>query len=425
MPQTIQLPDHLTLLVEELPHTRSVSLGCFVRVGSGHEEAALAGASHFIEHMLFKGSRGYPSPKQISDTVEGVGGLLDAYTDLESTVYYAKVADLHFDQAAALMGDMLTRPLFDPRDVEKERRVITEELRETLDTPSEQVHALLDQAMWGDQPLGRDVAGDLHSVAALRGDQLHAFWKRHYTRENLILSVAGNIQAERAAKLLGDAFRDLPGGAPYPAIMPGPHSRGPQLVLESDDSEQANFCLGLPGLAIDDPDRWAMLALDTILGGGMASRLVQAIREERGLAYSIGSSNREHLGAGKWLVYGSVDPERLHECIAAIMTELQAVRQSGITAAELAQVTEQVKGSLLISLEDTWSVASRNGSHQLYYGQVIPIEQVVAEVESVTLADVRRVAERVLREDALHLAVIGPIEGEAERARLSALLRLP
>lgn len=410
MLQTFMLPGGLRVLVEELPYTHSVSVGCFVGVGSGHENPPDCGISHFIEHMLFKGSRRRPTPRLISDAIEGIGGILDAYTSFESTVYYAKVADIHFDRAVDVLSDMLLHPCFDPRDVEKERRVIAEELRQTEDTPSELVHLLLDGAMWGDQPLGRDIAGDEAAVAAYTHAQVLMHWQRYYTRTNTVISIAGNVNAERAAQAILYAFDALPVGAPAIFVPSTPPQPGPALALRADDSEQGNFCLGFPGIPQNDPDRRAMQVFDTVLGGGMSSRLFQEIREEQGLAYSVGSYSREHHDAGKWVVYGSVEPDNLEPCVATTMRELRAARTNGITDEELARVKEQVKGGILLSLEDTWSVASRNGSHQLRYGRVIPVEQVVTEVEQVTRADVLRVAGRVLRADALHIAVIGPYE---------------
>ena len=419
--QVLNLPgDSLRVLVEELPHTHSVSLGCFVGVGSGHESHPICGISHFIEHMLFKGSRKYPSPRLISDAVEGVGGILDAYTSFESTVYYAKVADIHFDRALDVLSDMLLAPLLDAKDVAKERDVITQELRETEDTPSDLVHLLLDEAMWGDQPLGRDIAGDEASVAGLTGEQVVEFWRRHYNATNMVISIAGNIKAERAVEAIARALAELPAGVAAPFVASRPPLAGPALALRSDDSEQGNFCLGFPGIAQGDPDRRAMQVFDTVLGGGMSSRLFQEIREERGLAYSVGSYSREHHDTGKWVVYGSVEPDNLHDCVATVMHELRMALADGITAEELQRVKEQVKGGILLSLEDTWSVASRNGSHELRYGAVIPVEQVVAEVEAVAREDVQRVAGRVLREDAMHMAVIGPYEdGEDLRPLLT------
>jgi predicted Zn-dependent peptidase len=423
MHQKFTFPSGLRVLVEPLPHTHSVSVGCFVGVGSGHEDHAASGLAHFIEHMLFKGSERRPTPKQISDAIEGVGGILDAYTSFESTVCYAKVADIHFDRAVDVLADMLLRPRFEASDIEKERRVIAEELRETEDTPSELVHLLLDRHMWGDQPLGRDIAGDQDSVAAFTRDQVVDHWRSFYTKHNTVVSIAGNVDAQRAAETVAQAFEAMPEGRPMACLPSLPHHTGPGLSLTLDGSEQGSFCIGFPGVALGDPDRRAMLVFDTVLGGASSSRLFQEIREERGLAYSVGSYSREHHDAGKWVVYGGVDPDKLAECVATTMAELRRARESGVTAEELAQVKEQVKGGILLSLEDTWSVASRNGSHELRYGRVIPVEQVVADVEAVTQEDVLRVARRVLTEEGLHMAVIGPLKKRDEKP-LRKLLRL-
>ncbi|HMO57508.1 MAG TPA: pitrilysin family protein [Roseiflexaceae bacterium] len=402
------LLDGLQVVVEPLPHTHSVSLGCFVGVGSGHEAGDISGIAHFIEHMLFKGSRQRPHPKLIADAIEGVGGILDAYTSFESTVYYAKVAHMHFDRAVDVLADMLRFPCFDLKDVEKERRVIAEELRQTADTPSELIHQLLDSGMWGDQPFGRDIAGDEHSIMSIMHEQIITHWQSFYTQANMVISVAGNVDPDHAWSRIETALAGMPVGVPMTCLPSRPPLPGPRIHLRDDDSEQGNFCLGFPGVGQFDPDRRAMLVLDTILGGSTSSRLFQRIREDLGLAYSIGSYSREHHDAGKWVVYGSVEPDRLNECVATVLEELQQARNDGITEEELASVKQQVEGGILLSLEDTWSVAARNGSHQLRYGRVIPVEQVVAEVDAVSCADVARVTSRMLREDAMHLAVIGP-----------------
>ena len=421
MPELITTSDGLRILVEELPHTYSVSVGCFVAAGARHEPDAHGGAAHFIEHMLFKGTERYPSPRLVSQAVEGVGGLLNASTAYESTVYYAKVATIHVDRAADVLGEMVLRPRFDLQELEKERRVIIEEIRGLQDAPGDWVHELLQQAMWAGSPLGRDIAGSVETVAALGRNELARFWQRHYNRANLVISVAGNISTAAAQEVVSTAFRGLPGGEATPSQpRPVPHP-GPRLTLLSRDTEQGNFCLGLPGLSYCDSDRRPLQVLDSFLGGGMSSRLFQLLREEHGLAYSVGSYHNDLSDAGMWVIYGSVDPEALRDAVALCLEILRDLAVSGVTADELAMVKEQVKGGLLLSLEDTWSVASRNGAHLLRYGHVMPVEQVVAEVEAVTAAEVQRVARRLLRSDALHLAVIGPY-GREDCRELQALL---
>jgi len=275
--------------------------------------------------------------------------------------------------------------------------------------------------MWADSPLGRDIAGSVETVGNITYADLTSYWQRHYNKANTVISVAGNIDAATACKAVSAAFGAMPTGAPT-APQPRPVPRpGPHVSLLSRDTEQGNFCLGLPGLSYADPDRRPLQVLDSILGGGMSSRLFQLLREEHGLAYSVGSYHNDLSDAGMWVVYGSVDPEALRDAVALAGEILHDLAQGGVTPDELAMVKEQVKGGLLLSLEDTWSVASRNGAHLLRYGHVIPVEQVVAEVEAVTADDVQRVAHRLMRDDALHLAVIGPY-GPDDRRELERLI---
>jgi predicted Zn-dependent peptidase len=415
MPELITTPAGLRILVEELPHTYSVSIGCFVGAGARHEPDAHGGAAHFIEHMCFKGTSRFPTARQISEAVEGVGGILNASTSYESTVYWAKVATIHFERAVEVLAEMLTCPTFDLRELEKERRVIIEEIRGLQDSPSDWVHELLQQAMWGTQPLGRDIAGSAETVGAMSRADLTGFFQRHYNLSTTVISVAGKITAAQVAESVGRAFAGLrPGHLAATPMSPTPR-RGPQVSLMPRDTEQGNFCLGVPGLSYSDPDRRALQVLDSILGGGMSSRLFQVLREENGLAYSIGSYHTELSDAGMWVIYGSVEPETLRDALAICRDMLGDLLRYGVTPDELAMIKEQVKGGILLSLEDTWSVASRNGSHLLRYGHVIPVEQVVAEVEAVTADQVLGVARRLLRPEALHLAVIGPYEDEDRR----------
>lgn len=421
MPTTIMLPEGLQILVEELPHTFSASIGAFVRVGARHEPDTLSGVAHFIEHMCFKGTQHLPTALAVSDAVEGVGGILNASTAYESTIYWGKVAQLHLDRALHVLTELLRYPLLDPRELDKERRVIIEEIRGSQDTPSEWVHALIQEAMWGEQPVGRDIAGTLETVTALTLADLRQFWQQHYGANNLIISVAGNVTTAAVVDALGQSFSGYASVTPPSPRPIVPVRPGPCLTLQQRETEQGNFCLGLPGLAVNDPDRRALQALDSILGGGMSSRLIQELREERGLAYNIGSYHSEFSDAGMWVIYGSVEPDALLDSVAVCLDILASLVRNGITADELTRVKEQVKGGMLLSLEDSWSIASRNGSHQLRYGQVIPVEQVIAEIEAVTPADIRRVARRLIRPEGLHLAVIGPY-AEPDERELQAII---
>jgi predicted Zn-dependent peptidase len=415
MVNMMHTPTGLRLLVEELPHTHSASLGCYVNVGARYESAELSGVSHFIEHMVFKGTRSYPVARNISEAVEGVGGLLNASTSYESTVYYAKVAHIHFDRALSVLSELLRCPLFDRRELEKERKVIIEELRGTQDAPSDWVHELLATDLWGQQPLGRDIAGSVESVSAIDHTELTRFFAHHYGIANTVISVAGNVQAERVLEQVAEAFADYAQAEPSVALPSQPALAGPRVRLVARDTEQGNFCIGLPGLAYNDPDRRALQVLDTVLGGGMTSRLFQVLREDNGLAYNVGSYHSEYADTGMWVIYGSVEADMLRDSLAMTFDILRSIARDGVTGEELAMVKEQVKGGMLISLEDTWSVAARNGAHLLRYGTVIPVAQVVAEVEAISADDVARVAQRLIHSDQLHVAVVGDYTSDDER----------
>lgn len=411
------LPNGMRIIAEEMPHTHSVSMGVFTRVGSRYESARLSGVSHFLEHMFFKGTE-QRNARQISEAIEGVGGALNAYTSYESTCYYAKVANIHFDRAVDTLSDMLLHSRFEAKEIEKERRVIIEEINMTLDSPGDWVHQLLDETMWGDQPLGRDIAGTAESVSGLKRRDLLSFMHEHYTTPNTVISIAGNIPVATMVDTWTHALGTYRGGQQF---EPEPTHRplaGQRVRLVNKPTEQANFCIGLPAVPYGDPDRRPLQVLNTILGGGMSSRLFQEIREERGLAYSVYSYTNEFDDAGKWVIYGGVEIGKVEAAIEACLKELRKVRDEGITADELQHVKEQVKGGMLIGLEDTWSVASRNGAHILRYNTVVPVEQVVAEIEAVTQDDVMRVAQRLITPDALYMSLIGPYENEARFTEL-------
>lgn len=418
----ITAPSGLRILVEELPHTHSVSLGCFVSTGARHEPTPLGGVAHFIEHMCFKGTTHFPTARLISERIEGVGGILNASTSHESTIYWGKVADAHFDRLLGLIADLVCRPLFDLRELEKERRVIIEEIRGIQDIPDDWIYDLLHEAMWGVQPLGRDIAGTIETVSAMSGSAIIGFWQRHYSLANLVVSVAGNVRAEAVIPAVEAAFAGFSQGSIAEAPPTAPALAGPNLVLRPRDTEQGHFCIGFPGLPYTDPDRREMQVLDTILGGGMSSRLFQALREDHGLAYNVGSYHTEYSDAGMWVIYASVEPEALRDALTMSMDILRTIARDGITDDELQLVKEQVKGGILLSLEDTWSVASRNGAHQLRYGTVVTVEKVVAEVEAVTAAGVLRVAQRLIKPTSMHLAVIGPYNDD-DRRDLEQMLR--
>ncbi|GIV89599.1 MAG: peptidase M16 [Chloroflexus sp.] len=421
MPYLHTTRNGIRILVEELPHTHSIAIGCFIDIGARYETAEIAGAAHFIEHMLFKGAGAYPTAHAISLAIEGVGGYLNASTGYETTAFYAKVAAIHFNRALHVLSEMVQRPLFDAHELEKERRVIIEEIRGIQDNPTELVHELLQQTMWGDHPFGRDIAGRIDTVSAIARHELLQFFAKGYHAGTLVISVAGNIMAEQAIPAIEQAFADVPAGQ-RPIALPAPSLPiEHRLNLLPRDIEQGNFCLGLPGVSYHDPDRRAVQALDALLGGGMSSRLFQTIREEHGLSYNIGSYHNEFADTGMWVIYAGVEPDALRDAVAMTRAIIRDVVEHGPTDQELTTVKEQLKGSLLLSLEDTWAIASRNATSLLRYQTVPSVEQIIAEIDALTLADLQRAAHRLLSTNQQWLAVVGPY-AEDDEADLQALL---
>ncbi len=422
MYQRATLPNGLRILTERMEHLRSVSIACFFGVGSRYETAELAGVSHFIEHMLFKGSRNYPTAQAISETIEGVGGALDASTDKEMTIYSAKVSSRHFDLAFNLLGDMIRHPLLDPAELEKERRVIIEEIGMYRDSPQEWVGVLADEVVWpNNQPLGREIAGTRATVEGISRDAMRAYLDAHYTPGNLVISVVGDITHDQvlaaATRLFGDwPAREAKGWAPCPIPTGVPRVR-----LETRKTEQTNLVLLTPGLSHSDPDYYALTLLNAILGSGMSSRLFQEVRERQGLAYDVSSGPTHYHDTGIFGVYAGVEPKRTPAALRAILAELARLRNELPAPSELARAREYVKGALALGLESPGSVAGWLGGQEILLGEIRQLDDVMARIDAVTLDDVQRLARMLFVEERLRLAVIGPQKSADE---LDALLHL-
>ncbi|NJP04417.1 MAG: insulinase family protein [Chloroflexaceae bacterium] len=419
MVETIVVPGGPVVLLDTMPHIRSVAMQCLIGVGACAEQQEQSGISHLIEHMCFKGTRSWPDPRLLSMAIEGVGGVMDASTMYESTVYWVKVADIHTDLALRILLEMVSQPLFVNQELEKERRVIVEEIRGIQDSPSDYTDVLIQSALWGDQPLGRDIAGSIESVNQIGHAAMRSFWQAHYQPSNMILSIAGHITPQQRQSIEhvlatlptntnGSATRQDPTRPGSPMLPVSPPRPGPDVVIATRMIEQGSFCIGFPAPSYHDPDRFAFRVLDTVLGGGMSSRLFQEMREERGLSYNVGSYHSLFASTGMWAIYGGVSADDMHESIAVICSLLRELVAHGITEEELALVQSQVRGSLLLSLENTLTVASRQGELYLHYGYVVPPEETIAAIEAVTTADVHRLAQQLLRREMMQIAVVGP-----------------
>ncbi|MGE3271803.1 MAG: M16 family metallopeptidase [Chloroflexota bacterium] len=412
------LENGLRVVSSTMPHTRSVSVGLYVAAGSRYEHDEIAGVSHFLEHMLFKGTRRRPTAQEISEEIEGVGGIMNAATDKELTVYWAKVGHQHFERCMDVLADALLESTLDPAEIEKERQVIIEELAMTEDSPGDIAALLIDEVLWPDQPLGRDVGGSQASVAAITREQIVSFVDRHYTPENTVLAVGGNVTHDEvvnlADKLLGKWGRSTAGDW-YPAIA----KPSPKVALKAKKSEQAHICIGLPGYSAVHPDRYALDLMNTVLGEGMSSRLFVEIREKLALAYDVSSYVAHFQDAGALVVSAGVDPKRIDPTIVALLGELQKVR-AGLSEAEVRKAKELIKGRLQLRMEDTRAVTSWLGTQELLRKQILTVDEVITTIEEVSLESVNRVADELLRPERMSMAVVGPYRGEARFKKLMA-----
>ena len=413
------LSNGLRVLTSPMPHTRSVAISFYIGAGSRYETRDVAGLSHFVEHMVFKGSQRRPSAKAISEAVDRVGGLLNGGTDRELTVYYVKVAKPHFDLAFDILVDMLRRPIMDRSEMEKERKVIIEELNSIGDSPSQEVDVLLDGLMWPDQPLGWDVAGSVESVGALPADAIDAYLTAQYVPNNMVVSVAGAVEHDEvvalAERLMGDW--DKGAAATWHPVQAAP--AGMKLALKYKRTEQAHITLATPAYATLDPRRYAADLLSVVLGEGMSSRLFIELREERSLCYDVHSYTSHYLDTGAFAVYTGVDPARATDAVSAVLEQL-ALTRDGIPEDELHKAKELTKGRLLLRMEDTRSVSGWLGSQEMLVGHVKSVDEVVEAYDAVTTVDVQQVANELFGTDNLSMAIVGPYRGER---RFRSLLR--
>ena len=414
------LDNGLRLITVAMPHTMSVSIGIFIGVGSRYEAEAEGGVSHFIEHLLFKGTQKRPTAREISEAIEGVGGILNGGTDKELTVYWCKVAQPHFPIALEVLGDMLLHSRFDPQEIEKERQVIIEEINMTRDSPQQWVGTLIDELLWPEQPLGRDIAGNKESVAAITRGMMLDYKAGQYQPGNSVVAIAGNIQHEEMVAAVSQALGSWTNQQPtsgYSAYKEQPVRR---LCIETRDIEQAHLCLALPGLSLFHPKRFTLDLLNIILGEGMSSRLFVEIRDKLGLAYSIHSYADHLLDCGAVLIYAGVEPKNLQTTIKAVLGQLSQLKEK-IPDSELTKAKEFAKGRLLLRMEDSRNVAGWIGGQEILTERILSVEQVVSIIDAITVEELKRLAEELLIGSQLRLAVVGPVTTEEP---LEELLKL-
>ena len=417
------LPDGPRVITSRLPGARSVSMAAYVLAGSRLESAEEAGAAHFMEHITFKGTAAYPTTRAVSEAIEGVGGSFNAATDRESTVYWARVPLREAARGMDVLGELIIRPHLRGEEIESERAVIVEEIRSYLDDPGEHVHTLFDLAMFGDTPLGREIAGSEESVRALPQENLRAFWAAAYRPGNVVVSAAGDISHQEIVALVRRAFGT--GAAVQQSFDPAPAlPAGERVMVVRRETVQAQLCLGVPGLPRDDPGAWTLEVLNAILGDGMSSRLFQSVREEKGLAYDVSSYIVDYADAGALVVSAGVDPERIGPAVGAILDELALLRDEPVPADELARSKAYLGGRLELRMEETRNLASWLGGQEALHDRVLTLDQALSELDAVTSDGIHALAGRLIRDDVLRLAAVAP-RGRARLRGLEAMLRLP
>ncbi|MDY6835386.1 MAG: pitrilysin family protein [Chloroflexota bacterium] len=414
------LSNGLRIVTAHMPHTRSVTIAVFVGAGSRHEAIEKSGVFHFIEHMCFKGTTLRATPREVSGAIEGVGGILNAATDKELSVYWCKVALPYFPLALDVLSDMICHSKFDLEDIESERRVIIEEINLSHDSPQCRVDLLVDEILWPNHPLGRDIAGCKETVSMLSRIDMCEHLSSQYVPNNTVIAIAGNVEHSEVVSRVEDSFGEWRQGCIPNWNTALDTIEKPSYRIETRDTEQVHLCLAVKGPALGHPDRFIFDMLNVVLGQGMSSRLFMEIRERLALAYAIYSSVDHFLDSGCLGVYAGVSPSCFEQATVAILGELSRLRD-GVSESELVRAKELCKGQLALRMEDSHEVASWLGGQELLLNKTMTMDEATEIVESISLDQLRRVARDTLVADKLNLAAVGPIMNGID---ISNLLKL-
>lgn len=406
------LPGGLRIITEQMPSVRSAAIGIWVNVGSRDEVASQTGSAHYLEHLLFKGTKNR-SALDISSTIDAVGGEMNAFTSKEATCFYTRVLDTSVPEAIEVLVDMITSATITSVDVDQERQVVLEEIAMRDDDPADIVHEQFSRALYGDAPLGRSILGTVENISSLSRRSIHGFYRKYYTPDRLVIAVAGNIDHASIVKQIRKAFDlggfDLAGEeAPYvPSKVKTKVSHSGGFVKFDKTTEQANLVIGVPGLDRADERRYIQSVFNAALGGGMSSRLFQEVREKRGLVYTVYSFGQQFQDAGMAGVYAGCSPKNLEQVIQVITDVLDEVALNGITEAELVKAKGQVSGAMVLGLEDTSSRMSRIARSEMNHGYVPSVSQVLERISAVTLEEVHTLAHHLWSQERL-TAIVGP-----------------
>ena len=405
------LDSGIRILSEWMPEVRSVAFGAWIGAGSRDEQPEMSGATHFLEHLLFKGTATRTS-QEIAEAFDAVGGDVNAFTAKEFTCFYARTLDEDLDMSIEIIADMLQSSLLREEDVDAERQVVLEEIAMHEDAPDDIVHDLFTETVWGDHPLGRRVQGRSETIEAMDRDEVDAYWRLHYKPGNLVIAAAGSLEHAAVVEGVSKAFGTAPAGPRRPARSgdEAPAFHGRASVLERA-TEQLHVVYGSAGVSRNDPRRWALGVLNVALGSGMSSRLFQEIREKRGLVYSVYSGHSSFAETGLMSVYAATGPDKVDEVLRLVREEIDSLLNDGITEEELTRGKGSLKGSLVLGLEDTSSRMSRLGKGELCHGEILTPDEMIARIDAVTMEDVRQAAHETIGAHPWALSVVGPSGG--------------
>jgi predicted Zn-dependent peptidase len=400
------LSNGVRVVSETLPKSRSVSIGVWVKVGSRHEPPAIGGISHFIEHMFFKGT-GKRSAKDIAIEMDSIGGEMNAFTSQETTTYYAKVVDEHLPVVIEILADILIGAKFDPVEMEKERKVILEEIKGVEDTPDDYIHELFTNTVWPDNSLGRPILGTRETIKELKHNDIVSYIDSYYHPKEIVISVAGNFEHARLIELLDLHFGKLARTGIAKKEATPSFTRA--VTVKKKQLEQVQLCIGCKGLNYTHEDRFVISALNTVLGNSMSSRLFQEVREQNALAYSIYSYVTSYRDTGLLTVYAGTDPSNALEVVRLVVKEMKNIKEEGITPAEELRVKNQIKGSLILSLESSNSHMSRLARQEIYFGKYLSMDDIIKGVDKVTAEQAQRLAQQLFTSENTSLTILGPL----------------
>ena len=412
MYQKTTLTNGTRIVTANMPNARSVTIGIYLATGSRYEDKAEMGISHFLEHILFKGTEKRPTAQALSETIEGVGGILNGETDKELTVYWCKVARPHFAIALDVLTDMITNSQFDPIEIDKERQVIIEEINRAKDSPAQEVDQITDAILWPGHPLGEDIAGTKGTVSAITRDNMIDYIAHQYAPATAVFAIAGDVNHEEMVEAVSKATGDWQSRFTPRLCLPYNEQPNPRLRVLQKDTEQVHLCLALPGISLFDPRRFSIDLLNVVLGGGMSSRLFLEIREKLGLAYAIHSYIDHFLDSGAVIVYAGVDMKNVTIAINAIIEQLARLKNELIPENELSKAKELSKGRLLMRMEDTYAVSGWLGGQEILTGRILTDSEVVNKIDALTAQDLQSIAAEIMSPEKLRLAIVGPIKNE-------------